>query len=87
MNCYSTGNIANKSSAICGAGYMNIVNCYSAGTIDTPGNGIYGYEKVNGTEINCYAANNNWNNDTQVEASVSYGEDYLKIVREEFKTN
>ena len=30
---------------------------------------------------------NNWNNDTQVEASESYGEDYLKIVREEFKTN
>lgn len=30
---------------------------------------------------------NNWNNDTQVEASESYGEDYLKIVREEFKTD
>ncbi|WP_445756770.1 glycoside hydrolase family 99-like domain-containing protein [Polaribacter sp.] len=30
---------------------------------------------------------NNWNNDTQVETAESYGEDYLKIVREEFKAN
>jgi hypothetical protein len=35
-------------------------NCYSSGIITTAGRGIYGTGKVNGTETNCYAANNNW---------------------------
>lgn len=73
-NCYSRGTIGTGGGGIYGAsmGYMGMntvstvtaTNCYSLGTIGTRGGGIYGADKINGTETNCYAANNNWNYST-----------------------
>jgi hypothetical protein len=64
--CYSNGNIGTDGGGIFGigagssSGSSMASNCYSSGIITTAGRGIYGTGKVNGTETNCYAANNNW---------------------------
>ncbi len=65
INCYSRGNIGSNAGGIYGnnVSINNIasaINCYSYGEITTPGNGIYGSNNINGTQINCYAADNAW---------------------------
>ena len=74
IKCYSRGNMNTLSAGIFGSnagsnnGVTSAINCYSSGLLATAGNGIYG-SKVNGTEINCYVANNNWN-DTNASSSL-----------------
>lgn len=68
--CYSRGIIGVDGGGIYGIGAGSNVgtttatNCYSSGIISTTGNGIYGTGKVNGSEVNCYAADDTWNNTT-----------------------
>ena len=66
--CYSRGIIGVDGGGIYGIGSGSdtgttlATNCYSSGIINTSGNGIYGTGKVNGTETNCYAADDDWTN-------------------------
>jgi hypothetical protein len=67
-NCYSLGNISSTSGGIvgpyCGIESTNLTvnvnNCYTIGTFDTIiDNGIFGPDKVVGTQTNCIASGNN----------------------------
>jgi hypothetical protein len=64
--CYSIGAIGTDAGGIYGigagsdGGTTQAINCYSAGLITTSGTGIYGTGKANGTELNCYAADDSW---------------------------
>lgn len=69
-NCYTSGNIDTDAGGIYGigagfnSGTTTANNCYSNGLVGSLSRGIYGTGKVNGTEISCYVANQNWNNVT-----------------------
>ena len=73
-NCYSLGNISESSGGIVGpncglestALSLNINNCYTIGTFDIIiDNGIFGPNKVVGTQTNCIASGNNtWDDET-----------------------
>lgn len=64
--CYSKGIIGTDAGGIYGigagsdGGTTQANNCYSGGLITTSGTGIYGTGKANGTELNCYAADDSW---------------------------
>lgn len=65
--CFSFGNISADAGGIyaLGAGVSGgttlATNCYSAGTVASLTYGIYGIGKGNGTQPNCYVANDDWN--------------------------
>jgi hypothetical protein len=79
QKCYSRGSIGEEAGGIYGqyagsaGGTTSATNCYSAGSIFTSGTGIYGTFKSNGTETNCYAANNSWNSATAAAALQGVG--------------
>ena len=67
-NCYSVGNISESSGGIVGSKcglestnlLVNVNNCYTIGTFDIIiDNGIFGPDKITGTQTNCIASNNN----------------------------
>jgi hypothetical protein len=64
--CYSKGIIDTDAGGIYGigagsdGGITQANNCYSGGLITTTNTGIYGTGKANGTELNCYAADDSW---------------------------